>query len=72
MKTANLNPELVEYFQALSKVAVAEAITATEAIRRALQNFPKATRKDIKHSAAACGIHPLTARNTFDRVRNAK
>lgn len=68
---SKVNPAVLDYFLELRKVAVAESITATAAIHRALDNFPQITRKDLKHAAAAAGINPLTARNTFDRIRSS-
>jgi hypothetical protein len=69
---SKVNQEVLYYFLELRKVAVEESITATVAIQRAMDNFPTITRKDLKHAAAAAGINPLTARNTFDRIKAAK
>lgn len=56
-------PELVDFL----KAAVKESSVA-EAIRNLVVAYPEATRINVKHSAAAAGINPLTARNTFDRI----
>lgn len=60
-------PELVKAFTTL----LAAETPPSEAVRKVMEQHPKATRIQIKHSAIAAGINGLTARNTFDRVRRA-
>lgn len=71
MTVNKINTEMVNHLNLLRETAVAEEITATEALRRCFEKFPEVTRVEFKHSAVACGINQLTARNTFDRLTNS-
>lgn len=66
-KAEKSTPELVKAFTTL----LAAETPPSEAVRKVMEQHPKATRIQIKHSAIAAGINGLTARNTFDRVRRA-
>ena len=68
---AKADPVAVTFLQDLRNLAVANEITATEALRRTLQAFPKVSRVGLKHAAILVGINGRTARNTYDRVINA-
>lgn len=57
-----------QFLMDLRKLAVANEITATEAVRRCIQSYPKVTRVGLKHAAISVGINARTARNTYDRV----
>lgn len=60
-------PELVKAFTTL----LAAETPPSEAVRKVMEQHPKATRIQIKHSAIVAGINGFTARNTFDHVRRA-
>lgn len=68
---AKADADVLEFLKNLRKVAVAQSITATEAVREAIVLFPKASRIGVKHAAILAGINARTARNTFDRVARA-
>lgn len=70
--SAKFNPrksdgELADFMRA----GVARGLTSAAAVREAIQQFPNATRVQVKHSAGVAGINPLTARNMFDKMRKA-
>lgn len=65
-----VNTAALNKFLELRDRAVAEHIRASDAIRRVMNEF-KLSRAELKHTAAAAGIHPLTARNVYDRIQGA-
>lgn len=70
VKPSKVNPKLLDFLNELT--AKEDAPSATAIIRQALETYPDTTRIEIRNTAKAAGINPLTARNTFDRVRSAK
>ena len=69
--TAKADPKAFEFLMTLRALAAKEQITATEAVRQAIQQCPRATRIGVKHAAMLAGINARTARNTYDRCRKA-
>lgn len=65
------DPKAVQFLMDLRQLAIDNEITATEAVRRTLQAFPKVSRIGLKHAAILVGINARTARNTYDRVTAA-
>ncbi len=66
----HINAEALNYFNQLKNRAVAEGIRASDAIRMVM-NVYHLSRKELKHTASAAGINPLTARNVYDRLSGA-
>ena len=46
-------------------------MSSMEIFRGAMANYPM-TRIQIRHTAAAAGMHPLSARNAYDRIMGVK
>ena len=46
-------------------------MSAMEIFRGAMASYPM-TRVQIRHTAAAAGMHPLSARNAYDRIHGVK
>ena len=46
-------------------------MSAMEIFRGAMASYPM-TRVQIRHTAAAAGMHPLSARNAYDRIMGVK
>ena len=59
-----------------AKVYMATAVadgkmSSMEIFRGAMASYPM-TRVQIRHTAAAAGMHPLSARNAYDRIHGVK
>jgi len=68
---AKADPKALSFLLNLRALAKTEQITATEAVRQAIVQCPRATRIGVKHAAMIAGINARTARNTYDRVTKA-
>jgi len=63
----HIHTEALSYFNQLRDRAIEEKIRASDAIRMVM-NVYHLSRKELKHTASAVGINPLTARNVYDRL----
>lgn len=66
-----VNPDKV-HIKAATLFAKLAGTPPAECFRQVLEAFPDITRIQFKHTAAAAGFKPLTARNAFDRIRGVK
>lgn len=64
-----VNAEYVAYLKRV-QTEQPDADHATQ-LRILFNHFKGATRIEFKHSAAAAGINPLTARNMFDKLNKS-
>jgi len=69
---AKVDPVLLALFEDIMSRAVAEKISGIKAVQMVISAHPQATRVAIKHTAALVGINPLSARNTYDHIKNDK